>query len=151
MPALLNRYPSYTGIYEHQPGYTYMPAWPMLFIFRPGPYLGQPAYSQPLCRYLSSLLTLPGVIPPTLVPKAAEVPQSQLWSLGRFNPSSFSIYSGFMLYADNQIIYRTSINTPATVPSPKLIRPVHEIIRTKLILPGQLCRHISEASSGSQV
>jgi hypothetical protein len=26
--------------------------------------------------YLSSLLTLPGVIPPTLVPKAVEVPQS---------------------------------------------------------------------------
>jgi hypothetical protein len=34
----------------------YMPAWPNL---------GQPTQSQPLSSYLSSLLTLPGVIPPT--------------------------------------------------------------------------------------
>jgi hypothetical protein len=33
MPALLNRYPGYTGIYEHQPGYTYIPAWSMLLYF----------------------------------------------------------------------------------------------------------------------
>jgi hypothetical protein len=30
MPALLNKYPGYTGIYELQPGYTYIPAWSML-------------------------------------------------------------------------------------------------------------------------
>jgi hypothetical protein len=30
MPALLNKYPGYTGIYEFQPGYTYIPAWSML-------------------------------------------------------------------------------------------------------------------------
>jgi hypothetical protein len=30
MPALLNKYPGYTGIYELQLRYAYMPAWPML-------------------------------------------------------------------------------------------------------------------------
>jgi hypothetical protein len=56
--------------------------------------------------YLSSLLTLPGVIPPTLVPEAAEVPQSQLWSLDRFNHIIFSLYPGSPLYPDDQIICR---------------------------------------------
>jgi hypothetical protein len=39
------------------------------------PNLGQPLQSQPLSSYLSSLSTLPGVIPPTLIPEAIEVPQ----------------------------------------------------------------------------
>jgi hypothetical protein len=30
MPALLNKYSGYTGIYEHQPGYTNIPAWSIL-------------------------------------------------------------------------------------------------------------------------
>jgi hypothetical protein len=30
MPALLYKYSSYTDISEHQPGYTHMPAWPIL-------------------------------------------------------------------------------------------------------------------------
>jgi hypothetical protein len=30
MPALLNKYPGYAGIYEYQPEYTYIPAWSML-------------------------------------------------------------------------------------------------------------------------
>jgi hypothetical protein len=46
--------------------YFYMPA-------RPNP--GQTWQSQSLISSPSSLLTLPGVIPPTLVPKAIEVPQ----------------------------------------------------------------------------
>jgi hypothetical protein len=36
-------------------------------IFRPGPLLGQPAYSSTISRHLSSLFTLPGVIPPTVL------------------------------------------------------------------------------------
>jgi hypothetical protein len=47
--------------------YSYIPA-------RPNP--GQPTQSQPLFLCLSSLLTLPRVIPPTLVAEAVEVPQS---------------------------------------------------------------------------
>jgi hypothetical protein len=62
----------------------YMPAWPILL------YSGQ---AQPwstntkLTTFLmfSSLLTLPGVIPLTLVPEAVEVPQSLLRGLGRLN------------------------------------------------------------------
>jgi hypothetical protein len=65
-------------------------------------------------------LTLPGVIPPTLVPEAAEVPQSQLWSLDRFNIFSLFIYPGLMLYADDPIICRTSMNIPVIVPSLKV-------------------------------
>jgi hypothetical protein len=52
----------------------YMPAWPILL------YAGEAQSwsnikSQSLIPSLSSLLTLPGVIPPTLVPEAVEVPQ----------------------------------------------------------------------------
>jgi hypothetical protein len=53
----------------------YMPAWPIL-LYSGQANLGQPTQSQPLSLCLSSLLTLPGVIPPTLVPEAVEVPQS---------------------------------------------------------------------------
>jgi hypothetical protein len=70
--------------------------------------------------YLSSLLTLSGVIPPTLVPEAAEVPQFQLWSLDRFNISSFHYIPAPLLHADDQIICQAFMNTPATVPSPKV-------------------------------
>jgi hypothetical protein len=75
MPAHYTIYPGYADIPEHKPGYglyagladtPYMPARPIL---------GQPLQSQPLFSYLSSLLTLPRVIPPTLVPEAVEVPQ----------------------------------------------------------------------------
>jgi hypothetical protein len=70
--------------------------------------------------YLSSLLTLPGVTPPTLVPEAAEVPQSQLWSLDRFNMSSFH-YTPDLRYIPTTRLYAgPPQNTPATVPSPKI-------------------------------
>jgi hypothetical protein len=38
MPALLNKYPGYSGISKLQPGYTYMPVWPTLL------YSGQTLY-----------------------------------------------------------------------------------------------------------
>jgi hypothetical protein len=42
MPALLNKYPGYTGISELWLGYTNMPAWPMLS-YSGQAILGQPA------------------------------------------------------------------------------------------------------------
>jgi hypothetical protein len=77
--------------------------------------------SQPPFLYPSGLLTLPGVIPPTLVPEAAEVPQSQLWSLGRFNITSFH-YTPVLRYIPTIGLYAgTPVHIPATVPSPNVI------------------------------
>jgi hypothetical protein len=48
------------------------------------PNAGQPSLGQPFILFFISSLTLPGVIPPTLVPEAVKVMQCQLKGLGRF-------------------------------------------------------------------
>jgi hypothetical protein len=53
----------------------------------------QTSFGQPLTLSLSSLLTLPGVIPPILVPEAVQVPQFQLRGLGRFTQQTYLIVS----------------------------------------------------------
>jgi hypothetical protein len=71
MPAHIIMYPSYADISEHWPVYGLYAGLADTPIFRPGQYsyiparpnLGQSTQSQPLSSYLSSLLTLPGVIP----------------------------------------------------------------------------------------
>jgi hypothetical protein len=97
-----------------------MLAWPMHLYSGQAPSLVNWHKVKPYPLHLSSLLTLPGVIPPTLVPEAAEVPQSQLWSLGRFNILSFHYTPDFRYIPTTRYICRAAINTPATVPSPKV-------------------------------
>jgi hypothetical protein len=78
----LQIYPGRTSIPKYWPGYGLYAGLAETPICRPGrdsymparPNLGQPLQSQPLSLHLSSLLTLPGVIPPTLVPEVVEVP-----------------------------------------------------------------------------
>jgi hypothetical protein len=76
MPALLIEYPGYTDISEHQPGYAFICRSSRYSYIPARPDFGQPTQSQSYSLYISSLLTLPGVIPPTLVPEAVKVPQS---------------------------------------------------------------------------
>jgi hypothetical protein len=43
MPALLNKYPGYAGISGRQPGYAKYAGLADALIFRPGPFLDNPA------------------------------------------------------------------------------------------------------------
>jgi hypothetical protein len=78
-------------------------------------------------------LTLPGVIPPTLVPEAAEVPQSQLRSLDRFNIPSFH-YIPALDYTPVIGLYAGPLHILwLLLLLKKLIRPVPEVFWTELI------------------
>jgi hypothetical protein len=132
MPTPLNKYPGYTGISVLQPGYSYMPVWPTLL------YSGQTqpwSIRQKSTLFLLSFQSLDptGGHSPTLVPEAAEVPQSQLWSLDRFNISSFH-YTPALCYKLTIRLYAgpPRIHQPLFLLQ-KLIRPTPGIFRTELI------------------
>jgi hypothetical protein len=133
MPALLNKYPGYTGISELPTGIYLYAGLADALIFWQDPTLVNRHKVKPYSLYLSNLLTLSGVIPPTLVPEAAEVPQSQLWSLDRFNISSFHYPPALRymptirLYVGPPHIHRLLFLLQ------KLIRPAPGVFRTELI------------------